>query len=179
VTLTLSPPVRVFAFVSILVMVGLAGFFFLLGREGEETSATPTRTFATTTEAKTAPVRPRTTAAPRSRRAPAAVPTSGFPLPVHRALRRKPVVVVVVYMPRASVDRVVKGEARAAAGASGAGFVQLSALSGRLMRPLVAKAGVLPEPAVLVVKRPDLVAATFGVTDRQTIMQAVAHARRR
>ena len=59
-----------------------------------------------------------------------------------------------------------------------AGFVAVSALSERLVRPLVAKTGVLPDPAVLVLRRPGVVTASLGVTDRQTVAQAVAQARR-
>jgi hypothetical protein len=87
------------------------------------------------------------------------------------------VVVVVVYTPGAAVDSVVRAEARAGARAARAGFVPLSALSARLVQPLVAKTGVLPSPAVVVVRRPDVVAAELGVTDSETVAQAVAQAR--
>jgi hypothetical protein len=103
---------------------------------------------------------------------------SGFPAPVDRALRQKKVVVVAVYMPRASVDLVVRAEAQAAAARAGAGFVALRATNERVMRPLVARVGMLSDPAVLVVRRPGVVVARLGVTDRGTIAQAVAQARR-
>jgi hypothetical protein len=83
-----------------------------------------------------------------------------------------------VYTPRAAVDSYVRAQASAGARASRAGFVPLSGLSERLVQPLVAKTGVLPSPAVLVLKRPDVVAAKLGVTDRETVAQAVAQARR-
>jgi hypothetical protein len=76
------------------------------------------------------------------------------------------------------VDAVVRAEARAGARTGRAGFVQLSALSERLVQPLVAKTGVLPNPAVVVVKRPDVVVSTLSVTDRATVAQAVAQARK-
>jgi hypothetical protein len=176
VSITLSPPVRIFAFASVLVALGLAVFFFLVGRTaGETASGEP----LVTREATTTPSTPRTPAA-RPARTPRAtqLPPSGFPLPVHRALRSNRVVVVMVYMPGASVDAVVRAEARAGARSGGAAYVPLSALSGRLMQPLVAKTGVLPNPAVVVVKRPGVVTATLGVTDRQTVAQAVVQARR-
>ena len=66
---------------------------------------------------------------------------------------------------------------RAGARASRAGYVAVSALSERLVRPLVAKTGVLPDPAVLVIERPGIVGATLSVTDRETVAQAVAQAR--
>jgi hypothetical protein len=176
VSVTLSPPVRIFAFAGVLVALGLAVFFFLVGRTAGETAA---NTPLVTNEVTTNPSTPRTPAA-RPARTPRAtqLPPSGFPLPVHRALRRNRVVVVVVYMPGASVDAVVRAEARAGARSGGAAYVPMSALSGRLMQPLVAKTGVLPNPAVVVVKRPGVVTATLGVTDRQTVAQAVVQARR-
>jgi hypothetical protein len=178
--MTLSPPVRVFAFVGVVAAVGLAGFLFLAGRGGEDAAATDeplvTRTTPTNpaTPSASAPPAPRTARRPRA----AALPASGFPAPVHRALRRNRIVVVVVYTPGATVDSVVQAEARAGARASRAGFVRMSALSERLVEPLVAKTGVLPSPAVVVLKRPGVVTAKLSVTDRQTIAQAVAQARR-
>ena len=176
-TTTLSPPVQIFAVLGVIAAIGFAAFTFLSG--GEASTATP------------APVtRPETTPATQERSAPNRVapvrtpstqPTqtaSGFPLPVNRALRQKQVVVVAVYLPRASVDLAVRADAKAAARATGAGFVALSALNERLMSSLVAKTGVLPDPAVLVVRRPGVVATTLSVADRLTIAQAVDQARR-
>ena len=147
---------------------------------GGDTGTSPTTLRTPVRDAKRVPTtRPDAPATPAPRpRAPVATP-SGFPVPVHRALRRNRVVVVAVYMPRASVDSYVRGEARAAAIATGAGFVAISALSERLVRPLVAKTGVLPDPAIVVVRRPDVVVSTLSVTDRETVTQAIAQARRR
>ena len=177
-SVTLSPPIRIFAFVGVLAVVGLAAFLFVAGRsagDGDATATPRTTTPAKTTPAPTTP--PVTRATPRPTRA-ATLPASGFPLPIHRALRKSRVAIVVVYTPRAAVDSVVRAEARAAARTSGAPLVQISAFSERLVQPLVAKTGVLPNPAVLVVERPGTVTATLGVTDRETIAQAVAQARR-
>jgi hypothetical protein len=175
--MTLSPPIRVFALVGVLAAAGLAAFFFVAGGSAGDTLATPTTTPTRTTEPTTRPAKPLTR--PRANGTQTPVQTrSGFPVPVDRALRRNPVVVVVVYMPRASVDAVVRREALAAARSTRVGFVALSALSGRLMQPLVAKTGVLPNPAVVVVRRQGVVTKTFSVTDRATVAQAVAQARR-
>ena len=103
---------------------------------------------------------------------------SGFPPRIDHALRYSRVVVVSVSIPGAAVDGIVRREARAAARAAHAGFVPVSALNERAVSGLVAKAGVLPAPAVVIVKRPGVVAATFSVTDAATIQQAVAQARR-
>jgi hypothetical protein len=180
VSVTLSPPIRIFAFVGGLAALGLAVFFFVLGGNAAETTGSPLVTTPATQPAT--PVAPTTPATPRAkpvqRPRANALPPSGFPLPVHRALRRNRVVVVVVYMPGGSIDNVVRAEARAGARMAGAGVVQLSALSERLVQPLVAKTGVLPNPAVVVVKRPDVVVSTLSVADRQTVAQAVVQARR-
>jgi pyruvate/2-oxoglutarate dehydrogenase complex dihydrolipoamide acyltransferase (E2) component len=190
VSVTLSPPIRVFAFAGAVVAVGLVAVLFLLGRGGEDAATgeplvapTPATKPATKPAAKPAtrpkaskatPVTPRKPTRPRA----AAPPPSGFPPPVNRSLRHNRVVVVVAYTPGATVDAVVRAEARAGARAARAGFVPMSALSGRLMTPLVAKTGVLPSPAVVVVRRPGVVTAKLGVSDRETIAQAVAQARR-
>ena len=176
--MTISPPIRVFALAGGLVAVGLAAFFFLMGRS-EDGSIAPPRPLARTTQ-ETTPVKP---ASPRvtvrvQKPRQVTAPASGFPLPVDRALRRNPVVVLVIYMPHASVDSLVRAEAKAGARTSGAGFVAVSALSERLVRTIVAKTGVLPDPAVVVLRRPGVVTATLSVTDRDTIAQAVAQARR-
>ena len=172
VSLTLNPPTRVVALVGALVMTGLAAVFLLLGRGAISSSASPTAS---------APV---THATPQTAHKPAAKPKqaprqpSGFPAPVDHALRYGKIVVVSVSMPGAAVDAQVRHEARAAADASRAGFVRLSALNDRAMAQLMAKTGVLPDPAVVVVKRPGTVVATFSVADAGTIAQAVAEARR-
>lgn len=172
-SLTLSPPIRIFALLGVLSAAGLAAFLFLAARPQSEASSTPaTRPAPQTKPTPQAPTRQKPT---RS----AARPTkSGFPVPVDRALRHNRVVVLAVYMPGAYVDAVVRREARAAAISAGAGYVPISALSERLVRPVVAKTGVLPDPAVVIVKRPGLVTATLSVADRDTIAQAVVQAKR-
>lgn len=179
-SLTLSPPIRIFAFVGILGAVALAAFFFIVARPGvgeESALLAPPKATSTPAVATPKPTQ-RPAAAPRPRPAQAFQTESGFPLKVDRALRRHRVVVVAVYLPGASVDRIVLGEARAGAIQAGAGYVRVSALNERVARQLVAKTGVLPEPAVLVVRRPGVVLTTLSVTDRDTVAQAVAIARR-
>ena len=180
-SMTLSPPIRVFAFLGALVAVGIAAFLFLVVRPGSGTEAvaSPTPVTRPAPVTKPAVTKPRTSVPQRPASRPTAVQTkSGFPVPVDRALRRHPVVVVAVYMPGAGVDLQVRAAARAGARQGGAGFVAVSALSERLVRPLVAKTGVLPDPAVVILKRPGIVTATLSVTDRETIAQAVVQAKR-
>ena len=179
VSLTLHPPARVAALVGALVLTGLAAVVLMLGRGalgGESPPATATAPASTSkpTTHSAATSRPKAGAKPVK---PAHV-ASGFPARIDHALRYSRVVVVSVSIPGAAVDRVVRSEARSAARASRAGFVAISALDERAVAGLVAKTGVLPEPAVVIVKRPGTVAATFSVADAGTIAQAVAEARR-
>ena len=176
-SVTLTPPIRMLALVGVLAAVGLAAFLFLLRPAGDDTTSAVATPVAKPAKAITQPA-PGPVRTPRVTPRQALLPASGFPLPIHRALRRNRVVVVAVYMPGASVDSVVRREAKAGAQTARAGYVAVSALSERLVRPLVAKTGVLPDPAVLVLRRPGVVIATLGVTDRQTVAQAVAQARR-
>lgn len=173
-SVTVTPPPRVVALVGALVLTGVAAALFLLGRGfiGEETpSATPV------TAAKPAAAAPRATATtPRPKPKPRVA--SGLPPKVDHALRYSRVVVVGVTVPGAAVDAVVRSEAQAAARASRAGFVGITTANERALSSLVAKTGVLPAPAVVVIRRPGVVTAIFSVTDAATISQAVAQARR-
>jgi len=170
--MTLTPPIRVFALVGALAATGLVAFVFLLGRGASDNElSAPAKPAA---QANT-PAKPSRTPTVKPR---VVITKSGFPVPIDRALRRRGVVVVAIYMPGAAVDAVVRAEARAAAARSRAGYVPISALNERLVGSVVAKTGVLPDPAVLVIKRPGVVTATLSVTDRETIAQGVAQARR-
>jgi hypothetical protein len=172
VSLTVTPPTRVVALVGALVLTGLAAVFFMFGRGAIGGSATPTGSAQVTHGITPTAHKPATKPKPATRQ------PSGFPAPVDHALRYGKVVVVSVSMPGAAVDAQVRREAHTAAAASHAGFVRLSALNERAMAQLVVKTGVLPDPAVVVVRRPDTVIATFSVADAGTIAQAVAEARR-
>lgn len=178
-TVTLSPPVRVAALVGALVLTGLAAVVFFLGRDllSDEpvAAATPTPLVTSTPKTATAPkpAAPAAVTPPAKERV-----ASGFPAKIDHALRYNRVVVVSVSLPGAAVDAVVRREARAGAKASRAGFVAISGANERAVSGLVAKTGVLPAPAVVIVRRPGAVATTFSVTDAATIAQAVAQARR-
>jgi hypothetical protein len=174
--MTLSPPTRVAAFVGALVLTGLAAIVFLVGRSalGGGETASPTAPVAAT---RTAPAaKPAVAARPKARPQPRVA--SGFPAKIDHALRYSRVVVVSVSMPGAPVDRIVRSEARAAARSSHAGFVAISATNERAVAGLFAKTGVLPAPAVVVVRRPGRISSVFSVTDAGTIAQAVVEARR-
>ena len=175
-SLTFSPPTRLTALVGALVLTGLAAAVFLLGRGA--LAGDGTATTASTPVVHT----PRTAQKPTGAKAPVTKPkprvASGFPARIDHALHYSRVVVVSVSMPGAAVDAVVRKEARDAARLTHAAFVPVSALNERAVSGLMAKTGVLPDPAVVVVRRPGVVVATFSVTDAGTIAQAVAEARR-
>ena len=96
---------------------------------------------------------------------------------VATALRTHDVVVVSLFDPQARVDRISLAEASAGAKAAHAGFVPLDVLRQRLAGPLLRQLGVLPDPAVLVYRRPgDIVARFDGFADRDTVAQAAANA---
>jgi hypothetical protein len=95
---------------------------------------------------------------------------------VAAALRSHDVVVVSLFDPQSRVDQISLAEASAGAKAARAGFVPLDVLTQRQAGPLVRQLGVLPDPAVLVYRRPgDIVARFDGFADRDTVAQAVAN----
>ncbi len=115
---------------------------------------------------------------------PAAV-INGMPGSLALALRSHPVVVVSLYTPGASVDRLATDEARHGAALSRAGFVALSVADEKTVRPLsslltgasTAADRVLDGPAVLVFVRPNSLFVRFnGFADRDTVAQAAANA---
>jgi hypothetical protein len=179
--MTISPQMRVFALVGALAAIGLALFFFIAGRS-VDTDAANVTAVPHTSPARPAksgaqtPTRPTQHAKARTTRFQTV--RSGFPSAVDRAFRRHRVVVLVAYMPGSGVDAVVRKEARAAAIRTGAGYVPVNALNERVVGQLVARTGVLPDPSVLVIRRPGVVTATLGVTDRDTVAQAVVESKR-
>ena len=179
VSTTLSPSVRIFAVVGILAAAGLAGAFFLLGRTTPEAApaAAATPPAPVSAPAERPAVLPTASREKPGQTAPQA-PASGLPTAVDRALAHNRVAVVVVYVPGSRVDAFVRAEARAAAATMRAGHVAIRATNERLLRPLVAKTGVLPMPAVVVLRRGQAQATVLGVVDRELVAQAIVQARR-
>ena len=175
-TTTISPPIRVAAFVGIIAAAGLGLSLYLFGRSVDPATLPPPPAHVTR-NVSVKPAHTRQTHRAKRRARHFATPASGFPIAVDRAFRTHRVVVLVVYMPGAAVDAVVRKEARAAAVATGAGYVPVSALNNAQATEVLVKTGVLPDPAVVVIRRPGRVVATLGVTDRETVMQAVAQAK--
>jgi hypothetical protein len=168
-----------------LAALGLAAFMLGIGRPSAASQASvapikplhPVRKIAAhaTAPRKAAPKKP----APKK---PAAAPRPIALLPglapeVAAALRAHDVVVVSLFDPQARVDQISLAEASAGAKAARAGFVPLDVLRQGQAGPLVRQLGVLPDPAVLVYRRPgDLVARFDGFADRDTVAQAAADA---
>jgi hypothetical protein len=102
---------------------------------------------------------------------------AGLPPDLASSLRKHALVVVALFNPQAKVDSISRAEASAAAALMHVGFVPLDVLEQREAGPLMRQLGVLPEPAVLVYRRPGRLVARFdGFADRDTIAQAVANA---
>jgi hypothetical protein len=157
-----------------LVVVCAGGYFVLVAGRHSSPSA------ASSTPAVTAPAS--TTPAPSKAHSqsstPAKVATHGLPVPVAKALQKHSVVVVSLYSPHAALDVLASGEAKAGAAAMGAGFVNLDVYSQQNGTAILRKLGVVDTPAVLVIKRPDLIYSEFkGFTDRAVVEQAVAEVR--
>ena len=82
-----------------------------------------------------------------------------------------------LYDPQAIVDAASLGEAQAGAKLANVGFVALNVLAEAQAQPLAKKLGVLPDPALLVFRRPgDVVFRVNGFADRATVAQAAANA---
>ncbi len=167
---------RVGAVVAALVLTALGAFVFLIGGRAQDEAATP----APSTTKHQAQVEPGTNTAkpavkPTKPTRPALAPD--LPKPVAQAFRHRRIVVVAVYVPGSAVDSAVRNEARAGARMAVAGFVPISAASENALAKIVAKAGILPAPAVVIMRRPGVAVTTLGVADRQTVAAAVAQAK--
>lgn len=186
----ISPPVRIFAI--LLVLVGAAGMLALrtMGPSVEESAPIP----APIQSKAAAPgkVEPEPAKAAASAPAPSApklapakqkplvnpvVPRTGFPPVVDKALRRHKILVVSLVVPGARVDELAAAEAESGAKLGGAGFLALNVLNETVGRALLAKLDGAEEPSVLVLTRSGEVALQLaGFVDRETVAQAVANA---
>jgi hypothetical protein len=195
----LSPQVRIFALVAVLVAVGGGLFVFTSGRgsAAEPELAAPLATPAAAKPAKAPAVHKTATVKPKAKaqaskahaskaHAPAKpapkkvvpkIPPTGFPLAVDRALARHQVVVVSLVVPGSRVDELAAGEAKAGAKLGGAGYLALNVLNEQVAHAVLAKLGAVKEPSLLVLKRSgEVVLALEGFVDRETVAQAAANA---
>jgi hypothetical protein len=180
VTLTISPQMRVVVALAGVAALGLAAFT-LMGRPAGASEASvaaikplhPVRKQAhaakKVTPRKVTPKK----VAPKPK---PIVLLPGLTPEIAAALRGHDVVVVSLFDPQSRVDQISLAEASAGAKTAHAGFVPLDVLKQRQAGPLVRQLGVLPDPAVLVYRRPgDIVARFDGFADRDTVAQAVAN----
>ena len=202
--LTVSPQIRLVALVGALAAAGLAVFMFTMGRPASSVGAGSAPTIkplyngrkvpvhAKTTKptpvthkpalpvtpkpAPTKPAKPHAPAKPTSAPKAPIVTANGLPLVLVTALEHHSVVVVALYDPQSRVDGISLGEALAGAAAAHVGFVPLNVLDPSQAGPLMKLLGVLPDPAVLVYRRPgDLVVRFDGFADRDTVAQAATN----
>jgi hypothetical protein len=194
-----SQPVRILALVGILGTLALGAGFALLGK-GSGSAAAPAvirplhghhhkvaRSIPAATRkavgaraarARAAAHRQAATTRRPKHAAVAKLPGNGLPAVVNQALRTHTVVVVSLYDPQATVDAASLGEAQAGAKLAKVGFVPLNVLVQAQSGPLAKKLGVLPDPALLVFRRPgDLVFRVDGFADRNTVAQAAVNAK--
>jgi hypothetical protein len=189
---SLNPRVRILAAAGFAALLALLGGFLLLGRGGGSASsaAVPVikplhpvkKDVATTAKAtkKVAAVKPK--AKPKVH-VPAVI--DGMPSSLALALRSRAVVVVSLYTPGSSVDRMSTDEARRGAQVAHAGFVAFNVADEKVVSPLSSLLTgaptpadrVLDGPAVLVFVRPNsLFVRLNGFADRDTVAQAAANA---
>jgi hypothetical protein len=188
---SLNPRVRILAAAGFAALLALLGGFLLLGRGGgSASSAAPVikplhpveKHVATTAKAtkKVAAVKPK---AKRKVHVPAVI--DGMPSSLALALRSRAVVVVSLYTPDSSVDRMSTDEARRGAQVAHAGFVAFNVADEKVVSPLSSLLTgaptpadrVLDGPAVLVFVRPNsLFVRLNGFADRDTVAQAAANA---
>ena len=158
---------------AVLVVV-LAGGYFVVTHHKSTSSNTTSSTPSSTTPAVSTP----TKTTPVTTHHAHTLNTHGLPVSVARALRKHSVVVVALYLPSSDVDQVTSAEALAGAAEMHAGFVRVNVLHQRSGTALLRKLGVVNTPVVLVIKRPANVLSEFkGLVDRDVVAQAVADAR--
>jgi hypothetical protein len=159
--------------------LGLAAFMLTLGRPAgaSQASLTPIKLLHPVRKPGTHGTLKSKTLQRRKATPKPVVLLPGMAPEVAAALRGHEVVVVSLFDPQARVDQISVAEASAGAKTAHAGFVPLDVLRQGQGGPLVKQLGVLPDPAVLVYRRPgDLVARFDGFADRDTVAQAVANA---
>jgi hypothetical protein len=194
----ISPPVRIFAI--LIVLVGVAGMLAMrtLGPSVDESApiplpvkkaqaATPARAAAKPAKAAASvpavkaptPIaaKPKPVAAKPKPVLNPVVPPTGFPAAVDQALTRHRVVVVSLVVPGARVDELAAAEAEAGAKLGGAGFLALNVLNEGVARALLTKLDGVQDPSLLVVKRSGEVTLKLsGFVDRETVAQAASNA---
>jgi hypothetical protein len=194
VDLTISRPIKIFALVGVIAMVGSGATIMMkpkqaaappvvVSKPAQPTTTTTApathRTAATVAPAKAVPAKAKT-AAPKKAAAPKLPPVAanGLPATIDAALAKHAIVVVSVFDPQSTTDAISYAEAKAGASDAKVGFVGISLLDSPLAAALTTAlpgGGLLPAPGVLIYRRPGaLVERIDGFADRDVIAQAAA-----
>lgn len=179
--MTVSRPIRIFALVALIAAIGGAAMLTLQKKHTNApvVAATSHPSPSTTTKPKTPRPEPARAATTPVRKAPVpVVAPNGLPTALADALHAHKIVVVSIFDPQSSTDAISYAEAKAGAGEAGAGFLGVSVLDNPVagaLTSLLPGGGLLPEPGVLVYRRPDtLVQLINGFADRDVIAQVAA-----
>jgi len=182
---TVSRPIRIFALVALIAALGGAAMLSLQkshNRSAAVVSTSPATAATASRPSSSAPRASKTAgtakpATPAKKKAPV-VASNGLPVSIDDALRSHMIVVVSVFDPQSSTDAISYAEAKAGAGEAGVGFVGVSVLDNPVAGALTSVlpgGGLLPEPGVLIYRRPDtLVQLINGFADRDVVAQAAA-----
>jgi hypothetical protein len=193
---SLNPRVRILAAAGFAALLALLGGFLLLGRGGGSSSSAavpvikplhPVKKHVVTTAAPKTKATKKVAAVKAKSKPKAHVPAviDGMPSSLALALRSRAVVVVSLYTPGSSVDRMSSDEARHGAQVAHAGFVAFNVADEKVVSPLSSLLTgaptpadrVLDGPATLVFVRPNsLFVRLNGFADSDTVAQAAANA---
>jgi hypothetical protein len=206
VALTVSPAIKVFALLGVVVALLMGGAFFVMGGSQDTVAASqplpalPTKKKVKVAASPAAAKKSATPAAkpvPKAKSKPKAKPaapvtaskkaelnrliaTNGLPVSIMRALESHGVVVVSLYGGGWKIDPLARDEAAAGARAAGVGFVGLDVTTAaRAAEALMLKYDtIFRAPAVLVFRGDgELALQLDGFRDRDTVAQAAANAR--
>jgi hypothetical protein len=204
VALTVSPAIKVFALLGMVVALLMGGAFFVMGGSQDTIAASqPLPALPTKKKVKVAPspaaakksatpaAKPTPKAKSKPKPAPAVpspkktelnrlIATNGLPVSIMRALKAHGVVVVSLYGGGWKIDPLARDEAAAGARAAGVGFVGLDVTTAaRAAEALMLKYDtIFRAPAVLVFRGDgELALQLDGFRDRDTVAQAAANAR--
>jgi hypothetical protein len=202
VDLTISRPVRIFALVAVIAMVGGMGMLMLKPKSNpapvvvsRDATAAPTKIIprlpseaaSQSSSAKPPVITSTKPGTSQARQAPAKavakpkaqavlVAKNGLPMSIVKALRAHQIVVVSVFDPQSRTDSISFAEARSGAAEARVGFVGISVLDSIVAGALTTaqpSGNLLPSPGVLVYRRPGvLVYRIDGFADRDTVAQA-------
>lgn len=170
---------QVLAPIAVIAVLGLAVSAFVMSRNNPATSdadAIAARIAAKQHTQTPAKPKPKPAAhKPTPRPKPAKVATLA---PLTRALKQKPVAVLLFYKPGSDYDAILARETRAGALGAGAAFVAVNVSKNSEVGKLASEYGVLGSPSVLVFRRGPVLKSRFvGYIDRVTVVQAVRNAR--